>query len=127
MMEVYRGRARALYGQIELFDAEDTTSSVQWSSGRESLVFGPKGVAVAAAIDQLIDILVVQDATSPKGVFYGSGEISIGNQGLLIGNFVASTIEKVAWPPGKTKVDIYGDGPVDSARQIIFVLSRLTE
>ena len=88
-------------------------------------MFGPKGVAVAAAIDEVIEITVLQDAGPSAAVFYGSGDILVGNQGLIIGNEVAGTTEVVPWPTGRVHVQVFGDGPKDTATRITFVVKDL--
>jgi hypothetical protein len=125
MKELYRGKAYAIYGQVALFDAEDTNSYPQWPNEDVSLVFGSKGVAVAAFIDHTIEIFIYQDAMPLKVFYYGSGEIEIGYSGIVVGNVVANTIKNLDWPSGKTKVDVYANSPKDNATQIFFVLSKL--
>ncbi len=120
-------RARALYGQVALIDAEDPNSYPQWETGEEALVFGPKGVAVAAKIDQLIEITLLQQAAPSVGVLYGSGDILVGDRGLVIGNEVASTTKIVPWPAGRTNVKVFGNAPAGSATEITFVLGSLPD
>jgi hypothetical protein len=124
MKKLYQDKAMAYYGQIALFDTEDKDSYPQWPDGKASHVFGPKGVAVAALIDNWIELEVYEELIPANKVFYGSGEINIGNSGVTVGNVIANTIGNIAWPPGKLKVEIYANGIEDKATWICFVIKK---
>jgi len=64
MSVVFEGRFRTFYGQIGLFDVEDPDSYPHWEAGHESVVIGPKGVAVAAVPDASIQVVVCDGASA---------------------------------------------------------------
>jgi hypothetical protein len=119
---LYKGKALALYGQVALIDAEDTDAYPEWITGAEIAVFGPKGVAVSVLGDAQVEILVYKGTTEIKGVLYKSGEIAIGGSGLIVGNEIAGTAERIPWPNGIARVQVYANGPKNKATQVIFVL-----
>ncbi|MGB8214143.1 MAG: hypothetical protein WCE68_11340 [Anaerolineales bacterium] len=124
---LYRGKALALYNQVMLIDAEDIDAYPQWSTGIENAILGPKGVAVSALGDTQVEIIIYKGNTVVESTLYISGEIEIGKSGLIVGNEIAGTSERIPWPSGKAKIKVYANGPQNTATQIIFVLDTLTD
>jgi hypothetical protein len=122
--ELYRGPVYAVYGQVALFnDGPDLYP--QWETGAERAILTPKGVAVATASDIDIEVVV---CTGEK--VHGlkpclSGEIRVGNQGLLVGNVISCDLHHIALPPGRISVTVYVDGNRCEATQVVFVLGNL--
>jgi hypothetical protein len=120
---LYTGRVFALHAQVALFDAEDDNSYPQWETGTEEAIFGPKGVAVATAADRDVEV-TVQRGAKPDGMPRISGEIEVGNQGLIVGNIVSGDFAQLEWSPGKVTVDVYTDKlPSEQVAHVVFVLS----
>jgi hypothetical protein len=119
---VYKGRAFALYSQVALVDAEDANAYPEWVTGAEIAVLGPKGVAVSTLGDTQVEIIVCKGNGNVDGILYISGEISVGKSGLIVGNEIAGTSERIPWPSGSTKISVYANGPQNKATQVIFVL-----
>lgn len=122
---LFRGKAYALYAQVALFDPAEG-SYPDWEVGVEHAVFGPRGVAVATASDIEVEIIVCRGQQVPGKMLCISGEIEIGDQGLLVGNVVSCDLYELAWPPGKAAVQVYVDRGED-ANQVVFALTRLTD
>lgn len=119
---IFTGKILALYGQISLIDAEDISSYPQWETGEEFAVIGPKGIAVAALIDHLIEVSIFKNQKNDDDVLYFSGSFFVGNCGLLIGNEVAGFRETIPWPKGVVEVEVYANAPGGEATQMTFVL-----
>jgi hypothetical protein len=125
MSELYRGQVLALFGHVGLCDAGDKNSCPQWLGGNAGCVFGPKGVAVAAAVDRMIEIIINPEDLPQGAIFYRTGIIEVGKSGVVVGNILACMTAQIPWSPGKTRIDIYANDIVGSATQIIFVLGDL--
>jgi hypothetical protein len=50
-----------------------------------------------------------------------SGEIEVGNQGLLVGNVVSCDLYELAWPRGRVAVNVYVDRS-EEVTQVVFAL-----
>jgi hypothetical protein len=123
---IFKGNAMAYYGQVMLIDAEDKESYPEWVTGSEIAVLGPKGVAVSVLLDALVEILVVQGDSHFEGILYNSGEIMIGNCGIIVGNEIAAMSYRIAWPSGRTKVNVYANDQAGKATQVIFALEHIS-
>jgi hypothetical protein len=119
---LYTGSVYALHAQVALFDAEGEDSYPEWETGTEDAVLGPRGIAVATAGDTEIEVVVCSDKKNLSGILCISGEISVGNQGLIVGNVVAANLAQIPWPPGKTSVDVYTNGVGEEVTRVAFVL-----
>lgn len=119
---LYSGSVYALYAQVALFDAEGEDSYPEWETGTENAVLGPRGIAVATAGDTEIEVVVCSDKGDHNGIFCISGEILVGNQGLVVGNVVSANLVQIPWPPGKTCVDVYTNGIGEETICVTFVL-----
>jgi len=127
MEEITRGTFLALYSQIALVDAESPDAYPEWVTGDEIAIMNSKGVAVSALGDTLVDVVVYEGEEGTEGTEYLSGIIQVGNKGLLVGNEAAGNFSTFAWPPGRTMVRVYANGPKDNATRVTFVLQHLYE
>ncbi len=121
MRKIFEGEFFTLYSQVALFDAEDHDSYPQWETGEENSVFGPKGVVVATQGDIKVDVAVYNGLGNPGGSLCSSGEILVGEKGLIVGNEVAADTVKLNWPSGKTTVTVYVD-KLFQAKHVSFLL-----
>lgn len=128
MKQLYRGRHLIHYGQVALWDREDRTSyplpegPMPWR--------GPKGLVVPALSDAEIDLTVYEaddEPTAPTETpsLLVEVEISVGSQGIEVGNVTTAMTAPVPWPAGRARVRAYfaGASP-DAATAVSFVLSR---
>jgi hypothetical protein len=122
---LYSGKVYALHAQVALFDAEDADSYPQWKTGTEDAVLGPKGVAVATASDTEIEVTVYKGKRASDEILCISGEIQVGDQGLVVGNIVSGDFAQLAWPPGQTSVDVYTNGRGEEVTRVVFVVESL--
>jgi hypothetical protein len=128
MQELYRGQHSVQYSQVALFDAEDVESYPQFQTGQEPAVLGNKGICVATANDTDVEIVIYQGKAELKseGFEILSGEIQVGNQGLIVGNESTADTAQVSYPPGKTSVSAYVNAKVSSeVTSVVFVLDSL--
>jgi hypothetical protein len=125
--ELYKGTIYSLYEQILLLDNETTYDHVRMRTGSESVAFGPYGVVVAAKGDQKIEVIVLQGEGEPKHKLCVTGQISVGNKGLLVGNVVAADTATFNWPKGRTLVTVYTNGIDIETTIIYFYLEYLGE
>lgn len=124
MAELYGGTHYALYAQVALWDHGDPNSYPEWFTGEEPAVVGERGVAVATAEDADVAVRVLE-AEAPAGSPVAEGTISVGDEGLDVGNLVAADVAHVEWPGGRTGVRVYTDGAPDEVASVTFVLERL--
>ena len=129
MKQIYRGRHLIHYGQVAIWDREDTSSypvpvgPLPWK--------GPKGLCVPAMSDVEIE-LSIYDGTdlgaapddTPQRLT--DAEISVGRDGLEAGNVTTASTIVIPWPAGPTQVIAYfaGSTPAD-ATAVSFVLVPL--
>jgi hypothetical protein len=123
--ELYKGTIYSHYAQISLVDKEDTDSDPLMRSGSESVTFGPLGVTVAAEDDKDIEVFVFQGKGEPEHKLCVTGQIMVGNQGLLLGNIAEEVV--VDWPKGRTLVTVYTNGIDIETTKIYFCLEYLGE
>jgi hypothetical protein len=124
VQQIFEGEFFALYSQIALIDAEDPDSYPQWETGEENAILGPKGVVVATQGDIKVGVVVYNGLGNPGGILCSSGEILVGEQGLFVGNEVASDTAPLEWTSGKTAVMVYVD-KLYQAKQVSFLLENL--
>jgi hypothetical protein len=122
---LYEGKVFVLYSQVALFDAETQGAYPQWRAGKEIIVFGSRGVAVVAANDKYVNVVVCKGMGSPKYELCVSGEIQVGNQGLTVGNVPASDLNRIPLESGRYSVVIYTDGIGIEANKVFFFIERI--
>lgn len=122
---LFSDRIFTLYSQVALFDAEDRNSYPQWKAGHEIIVFGFRGVAVVTASDKQVDVIVCKGKEIPKYALCVSGEILVGEQGILVGNIPAATITQIPLESGRYSVAVFTDGIGIETHQVYFFLARL--
>jgi hypothetical protein len=130
MEELYKGKHSVQYSQVALFDAEDTNSYPQFETGEEAVIFGSKGVAVATANDTDVEIAVLKGEAHESDIvgffLLLSGEMQIGNQGLIVGNEITADTAEVAYPAGKASVSVYANAEASTEiTGVLFILNRL--
>lgn len=122
---LFNGKVFTLYSQVGLVDVEIKDAYPQWKTGEEAVVFGLHGVAVATASDTQVDVLVCQGEIEIPYKLCISGEILIGNQGIIVGNVPAASTTYLSLPSGKYSVVIYTDGIGSDTKQVIFCVNRI--
>jgi hypothetical protein len=127
LKELLSGSFYSLYEQILLIDDETIGDHVQMRTGSESVAFGPYGVVVATKGDQKIEVVVFIGNGEPDHKLCVTGQISVGNKGLLVGNVVAADTANVNWPRGRTLVTVYTNGISIDTTQVYFCLKYLGE
>ncbi len=102
---IFSGMISAEYAQLGLFDAEDPNAYPEWETGEENVVFGPRGIAVSAAPSE--DVWVVVHTRGPvhETILAASGDIEVGDEGLIVGNQVAGTFSHLTSPAGRRSVE----------------------
>jgi hypothetical protein len=123
---LFSGKVFSLYSQVALFDAEIKDSYPQWKAGDELVVFGSHGVAVVTAGDQQVDVLVCKGKIDSRHALCISGEIFVGNQGVLVGNVPASAVTNIPIVSGKYSVVVYTDGIGPQTKHVYFLVNRLS-
>lgn len=125
MKEIFRGKCLALYNQIGIYDTEDNDSYPQWETGLELVVFGAKGVAVSSKGDTYVDIIIYKGKEHIHDLlFYARGKITVGKEGLTVGNEIAGAVFQIDWNEGDVLISVYGDGPKNEATTLVFVLEE---
>lgn len=122
---LFSDKVFALYSQVALFDAENRNSYPQWKAGHEIIVFSLQGVAVVTASDEQVDVIVCKGKVIPKYALCVSGEILVGEQGILVGNIPAATVTQIPLESGRYSVVVFTDGFGTETRQVYFFLDRL--
>jgi hypothetical protein len=107
MEELHRGSVFTLHAQVGLYDLEDPDSYPQWDGRAAPAIIGEKGVAVATAEAIFAEVAVLSGDQDPAGILCISGTISVGHEGLEVGNVPASTLALVSWPAGNTSVRVF--------------------
>jgi hypothetical protein len=97
----------------------------QWKNGEELFVFGPRGVVVATATDQLIEVSVCKGIRSVEHVLCASGEILIGDKGLIVGNVASENSIPGIGDSGHYAVLIYTNGISDSVTKVNFFVEHM--
>lgn len=125
---VFEGKVFALYSQIALFDAEKKDAYPQWKAGKEIIVFGLSGVVVVTAGDKLIDVVVCKGKVVPQQyALCISGEIIVGNQGIIIGNVPAANVTQIPMQSGRYSVVIFTDGIGSNTNKVFFYVDYLNK
>ncbi len=126
MQEIYKGKHLVQYSQVALFDAEDVDSYPQFETGEEPAILGDKGVAVATVNDTDVEITVYKGTAESGLVHILSGEIQVGNEGLIVGNETTADTAQVSYPPGKTSVSVYVNSQKpNEVTTVVFTLNSL--
>ncbi len=122
---LFSGDITAAYAQLGLYDAQDADSYPQWETGEEPILFGPKGVAVSVQLDAEVSVEVHTARPVRNRHLIGSGVIEVGGGGLVVGNEVAGSYEELDFPPGRIRVEVYGNSAKDQEiTSIDFVLTH---
>jgi hypothetical protein len=123
--ELYRATKMVWYSQVSLIDAEDPEP---WPDvGQEFRVHGgAKGVVVPAASDTDVEQIVLLGDGAPDDLLIFDGEIRVGSEGIEVGS-PPLDMDRVACPPGRTRVRVYVNSPVHQESRVTFVLLHLGE
>lgn len=124
---LFIGSIFSLRSQVILLDNEANYGFPKMRTGAESVVFGEQGVVVATKEDYETQVIVCQGEDEPEHELCVTGQIRVGNQGLLVGNIEAATITNIPWVRGRTLVTIYTNGIYTNATKVIFYLKHLGE
>ena len=124
---LFRGNIYTLHSQVILLDNEADRGFPKMRTGSESVAFGDQGVVVATVEDLNTEVIVCQGKNEPEHKLCVTGQIWVGNQGLLVGNIEASTTTNISWPKGRTLVTVYTNGIFTNATKVIFYLDYLGE
>ena len=122
---LFHGKINSSYFQTALLDNDNKEAYPQWKTGDETIVFGSRGVAVVTANDQLIDVTVKTNKNDYEYALCVSGEIMIGNKGILVGNITSADTTIIEVQPGKYSVTVYTDKNGPETKQVVFCVNRL--
>lgn len=122
---LFSGKVFTLYSQVGFVDVESKDTYPQWKTGEEIVVFGLHGVAVATAGDRLIDVLVCKGKIEIQYTLCVSGEILVGNQGVLVGNIPAASVTHLPLASGKYSVVVYTDRLATEAEHVFFCVNKI--
>lgn len=123
---LFKGKLYSQYYQIGLWDEEAKDSYPLWKTGKEYIVFGIKGVAVATANDHFIDVRIIEGNLFPKYQLCASGEINIGKRGITIGNIVSASIANIKVVKGRYSVTVFTDAIGATTKKVDFFISKLS-
>lgn len=122
MREVYRSIVHVFYVQVGLADAEDPDSYPYGTEiGESGVLLGEKGVAVLAPEDGNVEVVLYRGEGDPGGDQLAAGEITIGEEGLLVGT--PPEFASVPWPEGQASIKVYTEGRPRLPRRVLFVLN----
>lgn len=131
MLQLYNGKHWNEYHRIEFFDKQaddlpDTTVDGLDDSTLRS-VFGSYGIVVAPMEGIAIDVTVCEGEGKPLDMFLvGEGDITVGNEGLLVGYQIAQDLEHIPWEPGTIHVSVYMDTEeLWMAKKVTFIVKKL--
>jgi len=122
MGKLYSGTILSLYGQVGIWDVEDTTSYPQWVTGLENAVIGPKGIAIATKADTLVDITISTDTPPELPEPLLQGYLFVGSKGLQVGNVPAAQIVTLDIQRGQIHVSVYANGFREEVTEISIFL-----
>jgi hypothetical protein len=126
MSQIYQGKHLAFYYQITLLVDGMMLFEPDWRTGLESAIFDNNKHAVAISTANNAEILVtVCDSISDIPAHlqkYASGELSIGESGLRIGDFTTGDTPNFMYPTGNVIIDIYKDNSEASNVKEIAIL-----
>ena len=115
----------SLHSQVILLDNEVNHGFPKMRTGAESVAFGEQGVVVATKEDFETEVVVCQGKGEPEHELCVTGQIRVGNQGLLVGNIEAATTTNIPWSRGRSLVTVYTNGIFTNATKVIFYLEHL--
>lgn len=124
MPELFRGEILSLYSQVALVDYVKKNSYPEWQTGEETFVYSPFGIAVATKGDSRIEVIVSTGVTKEYGNLLAEIELSIGKNGILVGNVPAACLTHIDFPEGKAHVQIFTNGIRENATKVVFVLQK---
>ena len=124
---LFDGKVNASYYQVALKDIENKDGYPQWKTGDEIIVFGSYGVVVVTANDQEIDIIVTSSKVDLEYSLCVSGEIIVGQKGILVGNITSADTTCIEVRPGKYSVTVYTDKFGPETTRVVFCINRLEE
>lgn len=122
---IFDGKIYGLFSQVALFCAEAKNAYPQWKTGDEHVVFGQRGVVVATATDQPIEVIVYTGKEKPEHVLCVSGEILIGDQGFIVGNVASENMIGGSWQNGVYAIVVYTNGIGNTVTKIYFYIEYL--
>jgi hypothetical protein len=130
MSQVYQGKHLAFYAQITLLVEGMVLFEPDWLTGLEPAIFDSNKHAVAISTANNTEVLVtVCDSIDdiPAHLHkYISGELSIGESGLTIGDFTTGHTPNFMYPAGSVIVDIYKDNShATDVKEIAILLTRI--
>jgi hypothetical protein len=125
MSDKYKFVVFSLYAQIALLDTLDPFSYPEWKTGNEKAVISKHGIAIATAGDSNIEIIIkdCEDVSDENLYPCISSMITIGENGLLVGNIPSGNVNKVSWEAGDIFVKVYTNHIVPSnVTKVVFAL-----
>jgi hypothetical protein len=127
MSLIYKGIHLSEFARLEFCDKESgALPAITSNMTNDELraVFGECGVVVAPRNDTNVEIEIYENLpVLSETTFVDSGQIMVGNQGLVVGS--APDYDEIAWPAGATKVSVYmDDARFGWAGKVVFVLER---
>ncbi len=126
MSQIYQGKHSVFYGQITLLVEGMMLFEPDWQTGLEPAIFDSNKYAVAISTANNTEIVVTVcdsiDNLPANLQQYASGELSIGESGLRVGDFTTGHTPNFMYSAGSVTVDIYKDSSHASAVREIAIL-----
>jgi hypothetical protein len=129
MTALHRKSHATQYMQVSLFAEKVLGAIPDWGSGSELFVAGPYGLNVSTA-DADIEIIATESVQDIRDGFHqlGTAEVSIGADGVTVGNGVTGDLTTFQIASGKYSVSIHVDSVAPhAAKQVAFLIHRLGE
>ena len=118
-------KAFSLYAQVEFLSADFDDRIPEWDTGDEALAYGIHGVLIATKPDSEIEMIISNYQVMTDTVLCVSGELEIGDDGMIAGNSVAATIKQLDFDPGIYKIMINANGLRTDVTQVNIVINKI--
>ena len=126
MGELHRKKHLVHYWQVALCDVANKAGYPQGETGDESVLGGRGGVVVTTATDVEVEIVVIDSETKPPEGYVNLAciEITVGGEGLKVGNETTADTSVVPCPMGRVHVGVFTNNA--DKRAVTSVVFRLT-
>jgi len=126
MPKIFESKVFALHYQVCLIDKEDHNPYPEWKTGEEQYVFGSKGIAVGLHVERNVTAAVYKDTYGgAKDKYLGNVQISIGEEGILVGNVEVAETHEIPIPKGEYNIDIYVAETANSANVDFVIINNI--
>jgi hypothetical protein len=116
-------KALSLYAQVEFVCTDYDDGIPEWDTGKEALVYSIHGIRIETKPDTEIEMIVSNYQVMTEPVLCISGKMEIGDNGVIVGNIVASTIKQLDFEPGNYKIMINANGMGSDVTQVNILIN----